>query len=88
MQHDRLATIHLVVRVSHRPLHNPTVSILVSPANAMANLLPNLPINFNLPPPPTSFPLSQLLANAISLGLPPPPTGSKQHPLLIDARDL
>jgi hypothetical protein len=36
-------------------------------------------MNFNLPPPPTHFPLSQLIANALSLGIPPPPTASKSH---------
>jgi hypothetical protein len=51
--------------------------LLVPPPNPIANLLPNLPLNFNLPPPPTSFPLTQLIANALTLGIPPPPTASK-----------
>jgi hypothetical protein len=51
--------------------------LLVPPSNSIANLLPNLPLNFNLPPPPTPFPLSQLIANALTLGIPPPPTASK-----------
>ncbi|CAF4719680.1 unnamed protein product [Rotaria socialis] len=46
------------------------------PPNSMVNMLPNLSLNFNLPPPPTPFPLSQLIANALTLGIPPPPTAN------------
>ncbi|CAF1593170.1 unnamed protein product [Adineta ricciae] len=47
----------------------------VPPPNPIANLLPNIPLNFNLPPPP-SCSLTQLIANALTLGIPPPPTGN------------
>ncbi len=41
---------------------------LVPPTNSIVNPVPNLPINFTMPPP-NHFSINQLLANVFSLGL-------------------
>jgi len=64
-----------------------TDSTTVPSNNHLTNLLPNLAVNFNLPPPPpppTQFPLGHLLASALSLAL-PPPTNNTPPPMFPQA---